>query len=72
MMTNKQKIRLALVMMLGAYPLITALLYVTAPFTSNWALWAKGLIVIPPMVFGMVFFITPYAHKWFGGWIKGE
>lgn len=61
--------RLALCLMLGAWPLVTVLLAVLGPFTADWPLALRTLVVVPPMVTGMVFAIIPLVQRFAGGWI---
>jgi antibiotic biosynthesis monooxygenase (ABM) superfamily enzyme len=63
------RIRFSLCVMLGAYPLITAILAVLAPHTADWPLALRTLVVVPMMVTGMVFGVIPLVHRWAGAWI---
>lgn len=63
------RVRFALCVMVGAYPLITALLAGLAPLTVGWPLAARTLLVVPLMVTGMTFVISPAVHRIAGGWI---
>ncbi|MCE1237244.1 MAG: hypothetical protein LWW93_12920 [Hyphomicrobiales bacterium] len=63
------KVRFALCVMLGAYPLITAILFALAPVTGDWPIALRTLVIVPMMVSGMVFGIIPLVHRWAGGWI---
>lgn len=62
-------LRLALVMMVGAYPLVTGLLALLAPFVGGWPLPVRTLVFVPCMVLGMTFVITPLVRRLAGGWI---
>ncbi|XKG99768.1 hypothetical protein LG281_14075 [Pelagibacterium halotolerans] len=57
-------------MMLGVYPIITALLYVVLPLTAGWAIWQITLVVVPMMVPMIVFGLTPFIQKTFGRFIQ--
>ncbi len=63
------RVRFALCVMVGAYPLITAILIGLAPVTGDWPVALRTLIVVPMMVSGMVFGIIPLVHRWAGRWI---
>lgn len=63
------KVRFALCVMLGAYPLITTILVALAPVTADWPIALRTLVIVPMMVSGMVFGIIPLVHRWAGGWI---
>lgn len=63
------RLRFALCVMAGAYPLITFLLAVLTPVTSDWPLALRTLLVVPMMVSGMVFGIIPLVQRWAGRWI---
>lgn len=60
------RLRFALVMAVGVYPLITALLYAITPLTQGWATWQRTLILVPLMVGAIVWGITPFIHKRLG------
>ena len=63
------RLRLALCLMIGAYPLVTLLLDVLAPLYAGWPLMARTALVVPPMVLGMVFGVMPLVHRLAGRWI---
>ncbi|MGE4372169.1 MAG: hypothetical protein AB7E29_04575 [Xanthobacter sp.] len=54
-------LRFLLLMMLGAYLLINAILYLLAPLTEGWPVWLTTLVAVPFMVLGMVHVIAPFA-----------
>ena len=53
------KTRLTIVMVLAVYPLVTALLYLLGPFTQNWEIWHRTLILTPLTVASIIFVIAP-------------
>ncbi len=57
--------RFALLVLLGTYPVITAVLYALAPFTEGWALWQRTLLVAPAMVVAMVWGVIPLVQRRF-------
>ena len=63
------KFRLASLLIVAVYPLITALLYVVMPLTEGWALWQRTLVVAPLMVSAIVFGISPVIQKHFGWFV---
>jgi antibiotic biosynthesis monooxygenase (ABM) superfamily enzyme len=63
------RVRFALCVMVGAYPLITLILIALAPVTGDWPVALKTLVVVPMMVSGMVFGVIPLVHRWAGPWI---
>jgi len=61
--------RMALLVLVAVYPVITAILYVVAPFTQDWPMWERNIIVAPLMVIAMVYFIIPAIQARFGRFI---
>lgn len=59
------RVRLALLMVVAVYPLVTVLLYVIGPLTEGWAMWQRTLVLDPLMVVVIVFGITPFLHARF-------
>jgi len=49
--------------MAGAYVLINAILWLTAPLTEGWPVWRVTLVAVPPMVMGMVYGVMPLARR---------
>lgn len=66
------KIRFAFVLMIGVYPLVTALQYMLAPFTTDMAIWQRTLLFTPLMVIAMMFVMVPLVQKVFAGFIRGK
>lgn len=60
------KARLTVVMVFAVYPLVTALLYVLGPITSDWQIWHRTLILTPVTVASIIFVITPMVNKYLG------
>lgn len=69
--TNPQ-IRLALLMMLGVYPVVTAYLYILMPLTDGWPMWQRTLVLVPMMVATIVFGLIPAIQRHFGWFIAGR
>lgn len=64
------RVRFAALVLVGAYPLITALLYLVLPLTGGWALWQRTLLVAPLMVAAMVWGVIPTVQRRFHGFIN--
>lgn len=62
--------RFASLVLVGAYPLITALLYLVLPLTGGWALWQRTLLVAPLMVAAMVWGVIPTVQRRFHAFIN--
>jgi antibiotic biosynthesis monooxygenase (ABM) superfamily enzyme len=63
------RVRFAMLVMLGAYPLITGLLTLLGPLMDGWPIAARTLLIVPPMVSGMVFGVIPLVQRIGGTWI---
>lgn len=48
---------------IGAYPIITILLYIVVPITPHWAIWHRTIIVTPFMAFLMVWLLIPAINN---------
>lgn len=46
-------------MTFAVYPVITSLLYALGPFTENWPLWQRTMLLAPIMVAAIIFVVTP-------------
>ncbi|WP_254701417.1 hypothetical protein [Neorhizobium galegae] len=66
---NPSKVRLAIVMILAVYPLITMLLYILAPLTEGWAVWHRTILIAPIMVLSIVFVVSPAIQKYLGWFV---
>ena len=69
---NTTKTRMALLMIVGVYPIITLYLYVIMPLTDGWQLWQRTIILVPLMVITIVFGLIPAIQKHFGRFIAGK
>jgi EmrB/QacA subfamily drug resistance transporter len=63
--TRFSKPRFALLVLLGVYPVITALLYFVVPLTREWAPWQRTLLIAPMMVASMIWGVIPAVQKRF-------
>jgi antibiotic biosynthesis monooxygenase (ABM) superfamily enzyme len=57
--------RFALLVLLGAYPVITAILYFVFPLTGGWSIWQRTVLVAPMMVGAMVWGVIPAVQQRF-------
>jgi antibiotic biosynthesis monooxygenase (ABM) superfamily enzyme len=69
---NTPKTRMALLMIVGVYPIITAYLYVLMPLTDGWQMWQRTILLVPLMVATIVFGLIPTIQKHFGWFIAGK
>ncbi len=63
------RIRFAIAVAAGVYPVITGLLYALWPLIGAWPMWEKTPALVPLMVPVMVWGVIPAAHRWLGGWL---
>lgn len=59
------RIRFAFLVLIGVYPVITALLYGVSALTEDWAIWQRTLLVAPTMVATVVWVVIPIVHARF-------
>lgn len=64
--------RLALLVLVFVYPLITALLYAMGPLTASWQVWERTLVLAPVMVILMVYVLIPFLTKRFRAFLMGS
>ena len=67
--TFAMRTRLALLVLVAVYPVITGLIYLVAPFTAGWEVWTRNFIVAPLMVIAMVYVIIPTIQSRFSRFI---
>lgn len=70
--TRFSRPRFALLVLLGAYPTITAILYAVVPFTTGWLIWQRTLLVAPLMVGAMVWGVIPVVQQRFRSFINPQ
>ena len=60
--------RLAFFVFLAVYPLVTALFYALGPVTADWQIWQRNLVMVPIIIFAMIWIIIPritrHCHRW--------
>ena len=66
------RLRMALVMTLAVYPIVTLYLYILMPLTPGWEMWQRSLLLVPAMATTIVLLIVPLIGKHFGGFIAGK
>ncbi|AMS40718.1 MULTISPECIES: hypothetical protein [Aminobacter] len=68
--TRFSRPRFALMVLLGVYPLITALLYIIMPLTDGWTIWQRTLLIAPLMVSVMIWGLIPAVQRVFRGFLN--
>lgn len=63
--TRFSRPRFALLVLVGVYPVITALLYVVAAWTEGWTIWQRTLLVAPIMVAIVIWGVIPLVQARF-------
>jgi antibiotic biosynthesis monooxygenase (ABM) superfamily enzyme len=66
------RLRMALVMTVFVYPVVTVYLYILMPLTSGWEMWQRSLVLVPFMATTIVMLIVPFITKRFGAFIAGK
>jgi antibiotic biosynthesis monooxygenase (ABM) superfamily enzyme len=66
------KIRMALVMTVFVYPVVTLYLYILMPLTPGWEMWQRSLVLVPFMATTIVMLIVPFITRRFGAFIAGK
>ncbi|MDP3340700.1 hypothetical protein [Frigidibacter sp.] len=62
--------RFALLVLIGVYPLITAITYLTVPLTTGWPIWQRNLVVAPIMVAVIIYGLIPTIHARCGRFVR--
>ena len=62
--------RLALLIGIGVWPVITGLLYLIRPISAGWPIWLTTLALTPAMVIIMVWGLLPAIHRYFGKFLR--
>ncbi|MBU1335504.1 MAG: hypothetical protein KJ944_07770 [Alphaproteobacteria bacterium] len=65
------RLRMALVMTIFVYPVVTLYLYILMPLTPGWEMWQRSLVLVPIMATTIVMLIVPFIGKRFGAFIAG-
>lgn len=66
------RLRMAAVMTVFVYPVVTLYLYILMPLTQGWEMWQRSLVLVPFMATTIVLLIVPFISKHFGRFIAGK
>lgn len=66
------RLRMAAIMALAVYPVVTLYLTVLMPLTPGWAMWQRCLVLVPFMTFTIVLLIIPMITRHLGAFIAGR
>lgn len=66
------RLRMALVMSLAVYPIVTLYLYILMPLTPGWEMWQRSLVLVPFMATTIVMLIVPFISRHFGAFVAGK
>ena len=61
---------MTILMMAFVYPIVTLLLYIIAPFTDDWPVWQRTLLLTPATVGLIVFVVSPLVKKHFEWFVQ--
>lgn len=61
--------RMALLVLVAVYPLVTGLIYIIFPLTDGWQAWQRTLVLVPVMVVSLVYAVIPAIQRRFGRFI---
>ncbi|WP_451986856.1 hypothetical protein [Azospirillum endophyticum] len=64
------KIRMAIVMIVFVYPIVTILLYTLRSLANNWDIWHRTLVLTPITVVLIVFVVSPLIAKHFDWFLR--
>jgi antibiotic biosynthesis monooxygenase (ABM) superfamily enzyme len=68
-MTAPARYKLALLSWMGAYAVITLILYVLGPAPAPWPLPVRTLVISALMAPAMVYLVMPVLTRLFKGWL---
>ncbi|MBK1795345.1 hypothetical protein JHL21_12645 [Devosia sp. WQ 349] len=66
------RVRLALLLTIAVYPLVTLGLYALGPLTQTWELWQRTLILVPVVSSSLAILISPFINRRFAKFIIGR
>ena len=61
--------RMAVIVFIAVYPLVTALIYIIFPLTEGWQAWQRTLVLVPLVVISLVYVVIPTIQARFGRFI---
>ena len=61
--------RMAAIVFIAVYPLVTALIYIIFPLTEGWQAWQRTLVLVPLVVISLVYVVIPTIQARFGRFI---
>ncbi len=64
------RLKFTLLVLAGAYPLVTVISYLIAPFTAAWELWQRTALLTPLMVVAMVYGLIPAIQNRFARFLQ--
>jgi uncharacterized protein len=68
-MKNTPRYKMALLTWVGAWSLITLILWALGPVMATWPLVLRTLVLSVLMVVGMTWLVIPYLTRAFAGWL---
>lgn len=68
--TKFSRPRFALLVLIGVYPVITAILNLIFPLTDGWVIWQRTFLIAPLMVAIMIWGVIPVVQKQFRTFIN--
>jgi antibiotic biosynthesis monooxygenase (ABM) superfamily enzyme len=68
--TQFSRPRFALLVLIGVYPVITAILNLIFPLTVGWTIWQRTLLIAPLMVAIMIWGVIPIVQRQFRSFIN--
>jgi antibiotic biosynthesis monooxygenase (ABM) superfamily enzyme len=66
---RRSRPRMALLTWVGAYAMITLILYLLGPFIADWPLLARTAVLSGLMVATLTWAVLPTLTRLFGGWL---
>jgi antibiotic biosynthesis monooxygenase (ABM) superfamily enzyme len=70
MQSQPKRYKLAVLVWIGLYPLLTALSYLTAPLLVDFPIPVRTLVLSLILVPIMIFVLIPSINKYFAGWLR--
>lgn len=64
-----KKNRFAVLMCVGAYPMILGLLHFLPDALMRQPHWVKALVIVPTMITWMLYAVSPFIQRYFARWI---